>query len=75
MIFLKFLNAISSNRKVHQQRSLGIDGKQGIISLNGGAIALDHPLGRSGSRITVALLNVMEQQGTQTGLAAIIERV
>ena len=71
MIFLQFLNAISSNRKIHQQRSLGLDGKQGIINLNSGAIAL----GCSGARITAALLNVMEQQGTQTGLAAIIERV
>jgi len=40
MIFLKFLNAISSNRKVHQQRNLGVNDKQDIIHLNGDAIAL-----------------------------------
>ncbi|HBR86661.1 MAG TPA: acetyl-CoA C-acyltransferase [Candidatus Marinimicrobia bacterium] len=39
------------------------------INLNGGAIALGHPLGCSGARILVTLLNVMEQQDTHTGLA------
>lgn len=39
------------------------------INRNGGAIALGHPLGCSGARIVVTLLNVMEQQGTHTGLA------
>ena len=40
------------------------------INLNGGAIALGHPLGCSGARIITTLLNVMEQQNTHTGLAA-----
>ena len=39
------------------------------INLNGGAIALGHPLGCSGARIITTLLNVMEQQGTNIGLA------
>ena len=39
------------------------------MNLNGGAIALGHPLGCSGARITTTLLNVMEQQDTQIGLA------
>ena len=39
------------------------------INLNGGAIALGHPLGCSGARIITTLLNVMEQQGTTLGLA------
>ena len=39
------------------------------INLNGGAIALGHPLGWSGARITTTLINVMEQQGTHLGLA------
>lgn len=69
MIFLKFLNAISSNRKVHQQKSSGVNDKQDIIHLNGSAIALGHPLGCSGARITTTLFNVMEQQDTQIGLA------
>ena len=39
------------------------------INLNGGAIALGHPLGCSGARITTTLMNVMEQQDSHLGLA------
>lgn len=39
------------------------------INLNGGAIALGHPLGCSGSRITTSLLNIMERKDAQFGLA------
>ena len=42
---------------------------QNKINLNGGAIALGHPLGCSGARIITTLLNVMEQQNTNIGLA------
>ena len=56
------------------------------INLNGGAIALGHPLGCSGTRIIITLMNVMEQNnlstglatmciGTGQGIATIIERV
>ena len=39
------------------------------INLNGGAIALGHPLGCSGTRIIGTLINVMEQRDTHLGLA------
>lgn len=39
------------------------------VNLNGGAIALGHPLGCSGARITGTLLNVMEWKDGQLGLA------
>ena len=39
------------------------------VNLNGGAIALGHPLGCTGARIITTLLNVMEQQDAKTGLA------
>lgn len=39
------------------------------INLNGGAIALGHPLGCSGARILTTLINVMEQKDTHIGLA------
>jgi len=39
------------------------------VNLNGGAIALGHPLGCSGARITTTLLNVLEQSHGQLGLA------
>jgi acetyl-CoA acyltransferase len=39
------------------------------INLNGGAIALGHPLGCSGARIATTLLNLMERRDAQFGLA------
>lgn len=39
------------------------------VNLNGGAIALGHPLGCSGARITTTLVNVMEQRQAGLGLA------
>lgn len=39
------------------------------INVNGGAIALGHPLGSSGSRIIITLLNEMEKQNKKFGLA------
>lgn len=39
------------------------------VNLNGGAIALGHPLGCSGSRISTTLLNLMERRDVQFGLA------
>jgi len=39
------------------------------INLNGGAIALGHPLGCSGTRISTTLLNLMERRDAQFGLA------
>lgn len=56
------------------------------INVNGGAIALGHPLGCSGSRIIITLMNAMEQNdvnlglatmciGTGQGIATILERI
>ena len=39
------------------------------VNLNGGAIALGHPLGCSGARIITTLVNVMEQENAKRGLA------
>ncbi|MGF1739261.1 acetyl-CoA C-acyltransferase FadA [Photobacterium satsumensis] len=39
------------------------------VNLNGGAIALGHPLGCSGARISTTLINLMEHQDVQFGLA------
>jgi acetyl-CoA acyltransferase len=39
------------------------------VNLDGGAIALGHPLGCSGARIMTTLLNVMEEKDTEIGLA------
>ncbi len=42
-----------------------------IVNVNGGACALGHPIGVSGSRIIVTLLNAMEARGLKRGVAAI----
>lgn len=42
-----------------------------IVNSDGGAIALGHPLGSSGSRLVVTLLNRMEREGASRGMAAL----
>lgn len=41
------------------------------VNINGGAVSLGHPLGASGARIVVTLLNVLEQKGGKIGVAGI----
>ncbi len=51
-------------------KDLGLlEGMDERVNLNGGAIALGHPLGCSGARITTTLLNVLEWKGAEVGLA------
>ncbi len=42
-----------------------------IVNVNGGACALGHPIGASGARIMVTLLNALEKRGLKRGVAAI----
>ena len=48
---------------------LGLDANK--VNVNGGAVSLGHPLGSSGSRIVVTLLNVLKQNNAKTGAAGI----
>ena len=48
---------------------LGISSER--VNINGGAVALGHPLGSSGARIIVSLLSVLKQQNARYGAAAI----
>lgn len=41
------------------------------VNVNGGAVAMGHPLGASGARIVVTLINVLEQNNGKVGVAAI----
>ena len=41
------------------------------VNINGGAVSLGHPLGASGARIIVALINVLQQTGGKIGVAGI----
>ncbi len=55
--------AIANNMK------LGLDPEK--VNVNGGAVALGHPLGSSGSRITGTLINVLKQNNSSIGVAGI----
>jgi acetyl-CoA acyltransferase len=50
-------------------RELPID--RGRLNVNGGAIALGHPLGCSGARLTTTLLHEMRRRGEQYGLVTL----
>jgi len=51
------------------QKLSGIDVKK--LNVNGGAVAMGHPIGASGARILVTLLHALKQQKKKRGLAAI----
>lgn len=48
---------------------LGLDPSK--VNVNGGAVSLGHPLGCSGVRILITLINVLKQNGGKLGAAAI----
>jgi len=56
-------------------QSLGVLRQLGLtedkVNLNGGAIALGHPVGASGARIIVTLAHILRDRGFETGLAAL----
>ena len=54
---------------IASMRDLGITDE--ITNVNGGAIALGHPIGMSGNRITLALLHELKRRGGGTGAAAL----
>ena len=50
-------------------RELGWDWDR--VNVNGGAVALGHPIGASGARILTTLLYAMQDRGAETGLATL----
>ena len=42
-----------------------------IVNVNGGACALGHPIGASGARIVVTLLNALQRRGAKKGIASL----
>lgn len=64
------LNEAFAAQSLPVLKDLGIlDEVENKVNLNGGAIALGHPLGCSGSRITGTLLHVMQQRNARLGVA------
>lgn len=63
------LNQAFSVVGLANMKILGLDPAK--VDVNGGAVALGHPLGNSGSRVIVTLLHVLKQNGAKRGAAGI----
>jgi len=63
------VNEAFSGSTVAVLQELGID--PAIANVNGGSVALGHPIGASGCRVLVTLLNEMIKQDKKTGLASL----
>ena len=63
------VNEAFAVQAIADMRALGMD--EDRVNVNGGAVALGHPIGASGARILVTLLGAMDHRGAQTGLATL----
>jgi 3-oxoadipyl-CoA thiolase len=63
------LNEAFASQSVAVIRELGLDPDK--VNVNGGAIALGHPLGMSGARLVVSLLHELRRRGGRYGLATL----
>ncbi|MBI3071676.1 MAG: thiolase family protein [Deltaproteobacteria bacterium] len=61
------MNEAFAAQSVYCARELGID--KARLNVNGGAIAIGHPLGASGARLVIALLNELARRGATRGVA------
>lgn len=60
------LNEAFASQSIQVIRHLGLDEEK--VNVNGGAIALGHPLGCSGTKLTLTLLHEMKRRGEQFGM-------
>jgi acetyl-CoA C-acetyltransferase len=63
------LNEAFSSVVVHSAELLGADPER--VNVNGGAVALGHPIGASGARILATMVHELRRNGGGLGLAAI----
>jgi acetyl-CoA C-acetyltransferase len=63
------LNEAFASQSLEVIRELGLDPER--VNVNGGAIALGHPLGMSGARLVVTLLHELRRRGGRYGLATL----
>ena len=63
------INEAFASVALNSMRMLGID--ESKVNVNGGAIALGHPIGASGARILMTLVNELKRRGGGLGVAAI----
>jgi acetyl-CoA C-acetyltransferase len=62
-------NEAFAAQAISVNRELGLDTAK--VNVNGGAIALGHPIGTSGARVLVTLLHEMQRRGAKKGLATL----
>lgn len=60
------LNEAFASQSIQVMRHLGLD--ENRVNVNGGAIALGHPLGCTGAKLTLSLLHEMKRRGEQFGV-------
>jgi acetyl-CoA C-acetyltransferase len=63
------LNEAFASQSLQVIRELGLDPEK--VNVNGGAIAIGHPLGMSGARLVVSLLHELRRRGGRYGLATL----
>jgi 3-oxoadipyl-CoA thiolase len=63
------LNEAFASQSLQVIRELGLDPE--LVNVNGGAIAIGHPLGMSGARLVVSLLHELRRRGGRYGLATL----
>ena len=63
------LNEAFASQTVYAKRALGVDDER--FNVNGGAIAIGHPLGASGARLPVTLVHEMRRRRAERGLATL----
>ncbi|HEY6032125.1 MAG TPA: thiolase family protein, partial [Gaiellaceae bacterium] len=63
------LNEAFASQSLAVVRELGLDEEK--VNVNGGAIALGHPLGMSGARLVVTLLHELRRRGGRYGMATL----
>jgi len=66
---LQNLSEAFASVALNSMRMLGVD--ESKVNVNGGAIALGHPIGASGARLLMTLVNELKRRGGGLGVAAI----
>jgi acetyl-CoA C-acetyltransferase len=63
------MNEAFASVAIHSAKLLGLDAEK--VNVNGGAVAIGHPIGCTGARITVTLINELRRRGGGTGAASL----
>ncbi len=62
------INEAFASQALYSIRTIGIEDRMDDINLNGGAIALGHPLGCTGAKLCATLLAIMQRRGVKYGV-------